>query len=237
MSGGLRTRKQPRRKAADAFFEGCPYLGYPPFWHRLRWRGTGWPSATHRVSPRMLAPRRIPWRRRRTLMVKRPTRAPKQPAKPERPSADSAGTGTSGLHAFARTPAVGVADILGGLVPDRVATPEKCRTEAARPFETWQGKGLAQRTTERPDRCRARRDSRDRAFRRPEREFDWLSSPRMMALRGEVCVAHSLGPPSVHNRTPELSVPWVTRSSSPNMRSCRASFCSARCSSRKSRII
>jgi len=31
VSGGLRTRKQPRRKAADAFFEGCPYLGYPLF--------------------------------------------------------------------------------------------------------------------------------------------------------------------------------------------------------------
>ena len=46
----------------------------------------------------------------------------------------------------------------------------------------------------------------------------------MMALRGEVCVAQSLGPPSVHNRTPELSVPWVTRSSSPNMRLCRASI-------------
>src|SRR5262249_2061587 len=107
-----------------------------------------------------------------------------------------------------RTPAVGVADILGGLVPDRVATPEKCRAEAARLFETWQGKGLAQRTPERPDRGRPRRDSQARAFRRPEREFDWLSSPRMMALRGEVFVAHSPGPPSVHNRTPELSVPW-----------------------------
>jgi hypothetical protein len=40
----------------------------------------------------------------------------------------------------------GAADILGGLVPERVATPEKCRDEAFRLFEeieTGQGKELA----------------------------------------------------------------------------------------------
>jgi hypothetical protein len=61
-------------------------------------------------------------------MVKRETRPPKQPAKPEQPSADSATTGTSDL------------------MPDRVATPEKCRAETVQLFEeieTYQGKAVA----------------------------------------------------------------------------------------------
>ena len=69
---------------------------------------------------------------------------PKRPKKPQKPSADTAGTGASSFSVSSQIPAVGAsaADILGGLVPERVATPERCRDEAFR-IETWQGKELA----------------------------------------------------------------------------------------------
>ena len=73
---------------------------------------------------------------------------PKRLKKPQKPSADTAGTGASSFSVSSQIPAVGAsaADILGGLVPERVATPERCRDEAFRLFEeieTWQGKELA----------------------------------------------------------------------------------------------
>jgi len=75
-------------------------------------------------------------------------RKPKRLKKPQKPSADTAGTGASSFSVSSQISAVGAsaADILGGLVPERVATPERCRDEAFRLFEeieTWQGKELA----------------------------------------------------------------------------------------------